>query len=56
MDKKILIEHFEERGICFSHYDKRSVEYFIEWLLENYDLRKIKKLLIRKKVVYQDIK
>jgi len=42
MDKKELIEHFEEEGLCFSHYDKRSVEYFIEWLLENYDLRKIK--------------
>jgi len=41
MDKNILIEHFHEEGLCFSHYDKRSVEYFIEWLLENYDLKKI---------------
>ena len=43
MDKNILIEHFHEEGPCFSHYDKRSVEYFIEWLLENYTLKEIKK-------------
>jgi len=43
MGKKELIEHFHEEGFCFSHYDRRSVEYFIEWLLENYDLKEIKK-------------
>ena len=43
MDRDILVERFQEEGLCFSHYDKRSVKYFIEWLLKNYSLKEIKK-------------